>query len=622
MKFLVANRSINKATIAQLPYKLEEKGVGPFCMYFDDINEIRQFSDHYSITDGYIRDLNKKIDDLSGQEENIIKEISRSWPLPFNITGSFSSVLIEKDLDEVIICNDLIGLYPLYYLQIDNDLFISNSIILLGTVSGVEFDEAGIIQRCLGPDFNNIGSRTILKNCKRLLPGEYIKFNKRGNILEKHFDNTLFQDIKRPFKNPDLPNEFWQLFTKEVSYCLNNSKITNIALSGGIDSRVVLGAIPKDKKITCFTYGNENNYETKIASRLAKTKRAKFENFFEPELFFPPKEILKKYTLQSEALYLCSWLELLENRKGKKNSPFLLGDLTTTLTGRTIKKFSSKKFRKANFFKYYVLNKDYLFENSSKDVFEKWKKDTIKSYERLYTVSRLSKFKITSNRETLVEALHSDLNELFTRIEKHNLPFVELYDELFSWYTHNRMQVGKQILICNSHYKCYCPSMSMSVLRMASNIHPNLRLNFRFIKRLFTLNSEMKNLFSIPTSQAPLVPQNFPDFIKFPIWGLRSQIDQFLIRRMIKSRDINKRYRLFTSTNWAKIYQNPSMEKNMKDYFENNNLGEGYFNDLLNQAVQIKNLEQWPFANLEIINASSLNTEIDIIKTYKHSNEF
>ena len=219
---------------------------------------------------------------------------------------------------------------------------------------------------------------------------------------------------------------------------------------------------------------------------------------------------------------------------------------------------------------------------------------------RWYTEERLSQFKFSISRAKLLKALQSDLNGIFQRIEAHQLPYVELYVELFSWYTHTRMPMGKQILICNSKFRSYCPSMSIQIVRLASSIHPNLRLNSRFMNKLFKESIELKELNKVPTNQAPLIPQNYPDFIKFPIWGLRSIIDQYLINRLVKSKDITKRYRLFKSINWAEVYQNSNMEKNLKAYFKNNHLGEVYFKNLLIQSIQRKNLIQWPFANTSL----------------------
>ena len=88
----------------------------------------------------------------------------------------------------------------------------------------------------------------------------------------------------------------------------------------------------------------------------------------------------------------------------------------------------------------------------------------------------------------------------------------------------------------------------------------------------------------------------------------------------MKRKDITRRYRLFKSINWALVYQNPDMEKNLKAYFKNNHLGTGFFDRIFKLAVQRKKLEQWPFANMEIINASGLNVEIDLIKASRKRN--
>ncbi len=619
MRFILTNIKVNQSLIKGLPYGLSLRGIGSLNILIEDIKAIEKTSSHYSITVGYLRDFNKEVSDIQGQKESVISEISKTWPLPDNITGTFSSLVINKNTRNFILCNDPIGIYPLYYLKNNKGFFISNSIILIGAISECEFDEAGIIQRCIGPEFSNYGSRTILTNCKRLLPGEYLKFDEKGNKILSKYDNTLYQNISKSSQEniKDIYPGFWNVYKNELDYCLNDTNNVSVALSGGLDSRIILGAIPKTKKISCLTYGGHENYETKIASRIAKLNNADFKSFSHPNLYFPPSEILKKYTLQTEALTLCSWLEILEEIVQRSKEPILLGDMAEILNGRNIKKYSSKEFRQNQFIKYQIFKKDYKFENSTKESFVKWKSSNSYSYLVWYTEKRLSQFNVSISRDNLIEALQSDLNDIYRRIEDHQLPYIELYDELFSWYTHSRIPMGKQILICSSKFRGYCPSMSLNIIRLASSIHPNLRLNSRFMNKLFTETVELKELNKIPTNQAPLIPQNYPDFIKFSIWGLRSKVDQYLINRLVKNKDITKRYRLFKSINWAEVYQNPEMEKNLNRYFEKNHLGEKYFKNLIFQSIQRKNLIQWPFANIDIMTAASLNMEIDLIKTLR-----
>ncbi|MEO2064628.1 MAG: hypothetical protein ABGW97_16740 [Christiangramia sp.] len=614
MKFLLTNQSVENHTISALPYEgMSLKSVGLWNLLLEGSEILKTSKEFFSITDGYLKNFNKNLEDIHGQTESALESIKNNWPPSENITGSFSSVIIDKLNDEVVVCNDAIGIYPLYVLKDGKKIYISNSIILLGIVSAAEFDKAGVFQRCVGPEYSNIGSRTILKNCKRLLPGEYSKYDHKGRKIKSVFDNTLFQDIKPLESCKNIHLDYWRLFKKEIDYCLSGTRDVNIALSGGLDSRIVLGAIPDNKHIKCITYGDQENYETIIASRLASIKDADFQSFSNYELHFPPLNVLRSHVIANESVNLGSWLEVLENIKVDGREPLLLGDMTEVLNARNIKKYSSKKFREQNFLNYYLFKKKYHFTKSSEERFESWKESILIQHARWYNENRFSQFDFTINPEEIKEALYSDLDEVFERIRAHKLPFKELYDELFSWLSHSRIPMGKQILICNSKFKSYSPPMSLAVMRMASKIHPGLRLGGRLMDKMYSEIEELRKL-RIPTSQAPLIPQNYPNLLKYPMWGIRSKIDNYLINQMVKKKKVSGRYRLFKSMNWAAIYQNPEMEDHLRSYFNNNHLGNVVFQNILNQAVARKELIQWPFANMDILNISSLNLEMDIIK--------
>ncbi len=616
MKYLISNKKDLSAPSGWFA-KTKIQEIGGLQVLLEETVKPETKKEFYLVHDGYLRDLDKNVDDSEAQKQSVIDAIGKKWPLASNFTGSFSAVLINSRDQNVIICTDQVGLYPLYYLQKDEDFYISNSIILLGSISGCDFDEAGIVQRSLGPDYATLGSRTILKDCKRLLPGELRKWNFKGELIKQEFDNRLFQEMQNPDKDLTIVKEYWEAYKREVKYCVNYSGKVNVALSGGIDSRVVLGAIPAEKEIICYTYGDSDNYETKIAEKLCRLKKGTFHACSNPDLYFPNPENFRKNVIETEALELCSWLEITESIKDRKEEPILLGELCEALPGRNIKSFSSKDFRKKNFLRYFIRKKDYTFTKADDANFEQWKKKTIHQFKIYYHERNLKKFGFKVGKDKLLEALILNLEELFERIEAHQLPFAELYDELFSWYTYTRMHLSKHLLVANSKFHAYSPAMSLQMLTLTSRIHPNQRLNYRFANELFIKNGDLKKLSKVPTAQAPLVPQNFPDLFKFAMWGIRSTVDQFLIRQMMNKKNPEKRYRLFKSINWAKVYQHPHMEKNLKAYFEPNEIGKLFYEDLYNQAIDRKKLKQWPFANLNIINAASLNVELNSIRKFR-----
>lgn len=610
MKFVLSNKDLS--CLGQLSEEGTYYRINSLHLYVGNGQLPEEVNGCYLISEGYLRDLEKPVKDLQGQRKGVVEGIKSGWPLPENITGSFSALLINERSEQISICTDLVNLYPLYYIQTEEEFLITNSVILAGRSSDREFDKAGIVQRTLGPEYSNIGSRTILKGCKRLLPGECRRYSFTGELLSVEYDNTLFKNIT---ESDPSPKKYWKAYKKEVEYCLNTSEKATMALSGGIDSRIAFGAIPDDKELTCYTFGSPRNYESKIASRLARLKKARFVACYRPELYFPNPELLKKYTFETEGLELCSWLEITESVSKQPKEPMLLGELCEALPARKISAFSSKQFRKENFFKYYVFNKNYRFTPATSENFETWKQEVFRRFKIYYYEKNLAKFDFPLDQPELLEALKNDLEEIFLRIEVHELPYAELYDELFSWYTYTRMRLSKQLLTANAKFDAYSPAMSLQMLRMTSSIHPNRRLNYRFIKRLFSENKDLRKFYKLPTNQAPLIPQTFPDLVKFGMWGFRSVVDQYFIKRLMRSKDITKKYRWFPSINWAMVYQVPKMEEHLKGYFKRNHLGKAIFTNIFQQSIQRKELKQWPFANWNIINVSSLNTEIDLIKT-------
>ena len=614
MKFLISNLQIVQPDLEGIGKEVIRTKTDEFSIFSDQSCSLYEDEEAAGIVVGFLRNLEFTKSSEEEHSLNCFKNILAKWPLPKNITGSFSAVIIEKLSGNIILCNDHIGLYPIYFLKNGKDFFISNSIIEIARISGQDLDEVGILQRAIGQDFSNIGSRTIIKNCKRLLPGEFIKFSPAGEIIQKKYDNSLYQNISSPEQNHQLTKSYWEDLRKEVKACLLEKGNIKIALSGGIDSRIALASIPENKSVSCLTFGAKENYEVKVASRLAKIKKADFQNYYQPELYFPDYDILKKYTRETEAVQICSWLEILENVESEREIPLLFGELCEGLPARNIKKYNSRSFRQKNFFNYFVKNKDYQFEKATLQNFEKWKQKVRHRYLIYYGDIRLKTTAFDISSSTLKEEVSADLEEIFARIEAHKLPYLELYDELFSWYTYTRMRLSKQLLISNSKFKAYSISMSMQILRNTSNIHPNLRLSYRFIKKLFREIPELKKFNKVPTAQSPWVPQYFPDFIKFSFWGIRSKIDSYLIKRMMKSRDSSQRYRLFKSVDWAGTYQNPDMEKNLNRYFANNHLGEEFYQNLFKESIARKKLERWPFANIDIINAAALNVELEIVK--------
>ncbi|MCM4154673.1 asparagine synthase-related protein [Gramella sp. AN32] len=610
MKFIFSNKNLNPELIDDYGTTFSHE-IESFHLKINDQNCIDSNAEISFITDGYVLDLNE---DSSKSHLFATKSLIKNWPPPNNITGTFCSFIIDSIRKQLIISSDLIGIYPLYYLIKDNNIFISNSIILIGRYSNAGYDQTGIFQKSVGPNFINLGSRTILKDCKQLLPGEQIKFDYNFEIIEKKYDNSLYQNISNDKLKSGMVSDYWDHFKKEVNAVTKKFDEVNIALSGGIDSRIALASIPDSKKINCLTFGHKDNYEAKIASKLAKVKNAEHHTFYHPELYFPSYKILEENELKTEAVNLNSWLEILENVDPKIKKPLIFGELCEGLPARNISQLSSLKSRKDNFFKYYILKEKVKLTGASPSNFSEWKKEKKQNSLPWHHPVWFERLSNKDHKEIIMRESEEDLNELFDRIASHNLPFKELFDELFSWYTYTRHILSKQVRICNEKFYAFSPGMSRGILTRTSNIHPNLRLFYRFTDKLLNQEKDLKKFSKIPTGQIPIVPQNSPNFIKIPIWGLRSKIDELLVKRLMKKKNPDLRYRLFKSVNWVEVYQQKSVLQNFDDYYKDNNLTDKYYETYRDLTSRRQKLESWPFANMDIIAGAALNAEMNLIK--------
>src|SRR5690606_1673984 len=155
-----------------------------------------------------------------------------------------------------------------------------------------------------------------------------------------------------------------------------------------------------------------------------------------------------------------------------------------------------------------ILSREFKLEPNNSKTLEAWKKNISDKFTRALNRESLSILNLTKSVDEIRDNTFADISELFSRIDSHNLKYIDLVDELLTWYTHTRIPMGRQILINNSKFKAYCPGLSMAVIKKASNIHPSLRLNQKFIRQLFREVKELRDLGKIPTSQIPLLPQN------------------------------------------------------------------------------------------------------------------
>jgi hypothetical protein len=607
MSFIITN---NKKISLRESFKILE--VDEFSIHFD-LNSnliLNHFENHILIYRGYfgVENLDENTPNCDLKLISLIEE--NIWPLPDKWAGSFNFVLFNKESKTFYLGNDSIGIYPCYYNLNETYFAISNSLGLISKgIESPQVDDIGVFQRMVY-EYSNIGSRTIIKTVKSLLPGELIKFDCQNSLVNKKYDNSLFGEVLYNDLKDENINKVFEKISFEYEKASERFSRTHIALSGGMDSRLILGLVDPQKVGICLTYGANEFYETKIAKRLANAYRFKFQNYYQSSDLWPTIDELNKIQIETESLTISTWNTILKNIQSEKNCNILLGDMCESLPGRNIKSFSSRNSRVGRFVKSILLNKKIEFTLVQTDSFEKWAEKKLKNFSIMLKKTKVFSEAFKNNEEIINETVN-DLKDILNLIKHHNIPYVELYDEIFEWYIHARLPMGKQVTIFDSHFDGQCPSMGLMALRTVSKIHPNLRVDYHFMDKIFKRIEVYKPIKNIPILQSPFLPFFFPNYLRLMVWGLRNKIDQFLIRRIVKNKNHKLRFRLLESINSASLYHELQSEEIVNQYFLKDNFNLGYLASKMYNGR--KNLSEWPLSNNDIIAFASLNVDLNQI---------
>jgi hypothetical protein len=539
--------------------------------------------------------------------------VKDKWPIEnSDFSGCFSGFLFDKIYRVLKIFSDVSGIYPLYYYHENEDILGGTSLIVLGKIINSEIDLAGVIQRISPPYYVNFGTRTILKDFKQVLPGEMMIVDQYGQN-KKIYDNSLFSDVSFG-ETKEKTHELWNILTEDISSSILGFDEINVGLSGGWDSRIVIGSLlNKNVKTTMYTYGlDSNEYEVRIAESSSKVLKSNLVFCNTYENFFPVYEDIYRNLKLTEASFVTSWFPVLKNNISSNRSPIILGDMFEVITGKSLVILTSRASRKKRFFQPKKYKESFLFP-SNPDSFSQWAANTIGNL-LTFQLKQLENINPEilekQTKEKLIEDLKYDLSTIMSRISSHNLPYTLFYDELFGWYNRGK-SISRQFLCLKEKFYPLASSMGFRSLRYASNLDPFARADNVVMHEIQKL-PELRKLSRIPSAAIPFIPSNSPLVIKNLIWGFRSMIDQQLIKKGMNKKDKNARFRVLKTENLVKLYNHPEAENRVNSYFKNSKfiIGDYY----VNLAKQRAELDSWPLINLDIMGPASTSILLNLLK--------
>ena len=199
----------------------------------------------------------------------LYKEEGEHFPAKLN--GLFCGLLIDKARGKIILFNDRYGIQRVYFHAQDGHFyFASEARALLRILPELrEFDPDGLT------DFLTFGSALNWKTLFRgieVTPGASLWTFENGKLRKEHYFSAEAWETFPPLAPAEFEDRFRQTFRRILPRYFNSSAKVGIALTGGLDTRMIIACRPQNNgHITCYTFSGNNGQtqDDKIAARVA-----------------------------------------------------------------------------------------------------------------------------------------------------------------------------------------------------------------------------------------------------------------------------------------------------------------------------------------------------------------
>jgi asparagine synthase (glutamine-hydrolysing) len=188
-----------------------------------------------------------------------------------NLDGLFSGLLIDRRRKKIFLFNDRYGMERIYWHETpDGFYFASEAKALLRILPELrEFDREGVAQ------FLGVGcaleGRTFFRNV-RLLPGGSCWIFENGSVCRETYFSPSAWEAQPKLSAHDFETQFRATFQKILPRYYESSAKIGIALTGGLDTRMVMAGHPHDpQRETSYTFTGPTGQtmDDRVAARVA-----------------------------------------------------------------------------------------------------------------------------------------------------------------------------------------------------------------------------------------------------------------------------------------------------------------------------------------------------------------
>lgn len=214
--------------------------------------------------------------------------------------GMFAFAIYDRELVELLIFRDQLGIKPVYYTTIDDVFYISSELKSFVKVHSIDLNLNKLIEYASCGSI--LGQETLFKNINELEPGCYIRVDSNLNIRNHQYFN-LGDTFNCSSKLPDF-NELEEAISQSVACHMRCDVNYGTQLSGGVDSSLItaIAAIHrgKNQKKDLESFSVELDFPSLNESRFQKIVSEQYNTHHNRHVF-GDKDI-------EEKLIKCIWM--------------------------------------------------------------------------------------------------------------------------------------------------------------------------------------------------------------------------------------------------------------------------------------------------------------------------
>lgn len=186
------------------------------------------------------------------------------------LNGSFVLAIWDSRTQTVTLANNRYGLRPLYYAQRAGCLLFASEVkaLLADPLLSREIDHHAVAD-FFAFEFL-LGDKTFFARIRALPPASALTFGQRTWAIKRYWDFT-FNEEPTPIDEQAVVIRLDELVQSAVSRRVNGDLATGVFLSGGLDSRTLLGAaVRQSLPVQTFTMGRETSFDMQFAQQAAE----------------------------------------------------------------------------------------------------------------------------------------------------------------------------------------------------------------------------------------------------------------------------------------------------------------------------------------------------------------